>query len=145
MSEETAGIHTLADARKILASQSFSVLIGARLVEYESGRAVLEIPLRPELLQQFGFAHGGVLAYAADNALTFAAGTALGPSIVTTGMTLDYLRPASGALLRAVATVVSVSRKQALCRCEIYVVADDTIEKLCAAAQGSARVIESNR
>ena len=145
MSEEAAGIPTLAEARKVLASQPFSVLIGARLVEYESGRAVLEIPLRPELLQQFGCAHGGVLAYAADNALTFAAGTALGSSIVTTGMTLDYLRPASGALLRAVAAVVSTGRRQALCRCEIYAVTDDATEKLCAAAQGSARVIDSNR
>ncbi len=145
MSEEIAEIRTLADARKVLASQPFSALIGARLTEYERGRAVLEIPLREELLQQFGFAHGGVLAYAADNALTFAAGTALGPSIVTTGMSLDYLRPAGGALLRAVATIVSTSRRQALCRCEIYAVTEDGTEKMCAAAQGSARLIDLNR
>lgn len=145
MSDDPAGVRTLADARKTLASQPFSVLIGARLVEYVRGRVVLEIPLRPELRQQFGFAHGGVLAYAADNALTFAAGTVLGPSIVTTGMTLDYVRPAGGSLLRAVATVVDSGRKQALCRCDVYDVADDDTEKLCAAAQGGARVIDLSR
>ncbi|MEU5841670.1 PaaI family thioesterase [Rhodococcus sp. NPDC047139] len=145
MSEDAAENLTLDDARKVLASQPFSVLLGARLAELGPGRAVLEIPLVPELLQQFGFAHGGVLAYAADNALTFAAGTALGPSIVTTGMTLDYLRPAGGTHLRAVATVVSGSRRQALCRCEIYAVAEDSTQQLCAAAQGSARVIDLTR
>lgn len=146
MSDEMPRVRSLADAREVLASQPFSVLMGARLTEYEAGRAVLEVPLRPELLQQFGFAHGGVLTYAADNSLTFAAGTVLGPSIVTTGMTLDYLRPADGAaVLRAEATVVNSSRKQALCRCEIYSVAQDATKKLCAAGQGHARLIELGR
>ncbi len=145
MPDDVTGISTLAEAQQTLMSQPFSVLIGAQLVVYTRGRAELEIPLRPDLLQQFGFAHGGVLAYAADNALTFAAGTVLGPSIVTTGMTLDYLRPAKGPLLRAVATVVNGGRTQALCRCEIYSVDDDSGQKLCAAAQGGARVIDLTR
>jgi len=136
---------TLTEAQQILAAQPFSELLGARLTTYERGRAVLEVPLRPELLQQFGFAHGGVIAYVADNALTFAAGTVLGPSIVTTGMSLDYLRPAGGALLRGVATVVNGSSRQALCRCEVYAVAGDGTEKLCAAAQGGARRIDLDR
>lgn len=145
MPDDVTGISTLAEAQQTLASQPFSVLIGAQLVVYTRGRAELEIPLRPDLLQQFGFAHGGVLAYAADNALTFAAGTVLGPSIVTTGMTLDYLRPAKGPLLRAVATVLNGGRTQALCRCEIYSVDDDSVQKLCAAAQGGAHVIDLTR
>ena len=145
MSDEVTAAGTLTEARETLVSQPFSVLLGARLTVYTRGRAELEIPLRPDLLQQFGFAHGGVLAYAADNSLTFAAGTVLGPSIVTTGMTLDYVRPARGTLLRAVATVVNGGRTQALCRCEIYSVDDDAEPKLCAAAQGGARVIDLNR
>ncbi|HET8993623.1 MAG TPA: PaaI family thioesterase [Rhodococcus sp. (in: high G+C Gram-positive bacteria)] len=132
-------------AREVLAAQPFSVLIGARLSAYSPQEVSLEIPLRPELLQQFGFAHGGVLSYAADNAITFAAGTALGPSIVTTGFTIDYLRPAQGTLLRADAHVVESTKRQALCRCEIVVVTDDGSEKVCAAAQGSARLIELSR
>ena len=145
MPDDVTGISTLAEAQQTLMSQPFSVLIGAQLVVYTRGRAELEIPLRPDLLQQFGFAHGGVLAYAADNALTFAAGTVLGPSIVTTGMTLDYLRPAKGPRLRAVATVLNGGRTQALCRCEIYSVDDDSVQKLCAAAQGGAHVIDLTR
>lgn len=133
------------DAAAVLAAQPFSVLVGARLTTYTRPRAVLEIPLRPELMQQFGFVHGGVLSYAADNAITFAAGTVLGPSIVTTGFTIDYLRPATGVRLRADAAVVESTTRQALCRCEIVAVAKDGTEKVCAAAQGSARAIELSR
>ncbi|MFD6894907.1 PaaI family thioesterase [Rhodococcus sp. NPDC060086] len=132
-------------AREVLAAQPFSTLIGARLSAYGPDGVSLEIPLQPELLQQFGFAHGGVLSYAADNALTFAAGTALGPSIVTTGFTIDYLRPAQGVLVRADAHVVESTKRQALCRCEIVVVTEDGSEKVCAAAQGSARLIDISR
>lgn len=60
-------------AQKVLEAQPFSVLIGARITRFEDGAATLEIPVHPDLLQQHGFLHGGVLSYAADNALTFAA------------------------------------------------------------------------
>lgn len=128
-------------AQHVLAAQPFSVLIGAALTEYHEGQATLEIPLRADLLQQFGFAHGGVLSYAADNSLTFAAGSVLGPSIVTASYSIDYLRPARGSLLRARARVDSASTSQALTRCEIFAVSEGGNETLCAAAQGIVRVI----
>ncbi len=63
-------------ARQALASQPFSVLVGARVAEFGDGGATLELDIRDDLRQQNGYLHGGVLAYAADNAITFAAGTA---------------------------------------------------------------------
>ena len=65
-------------ARKVLAAQPFSTLVGARLTAFEEGAATLEFDIRGELLQQHGAVHGGVLGYAADNALSFAAGSAAG-------------------------------------------------------------------
>lgn len=59
-------------AQKVLDSQPFSALVGARITAFGDGAATLEIDSREELRQQNGFLHGGVLAYAADNALTFA-------------------------------------------------------------------------
>ena len=127
-------------AQAVLAAQPFSVLVGARMTQFGEGGATLEIPVRDELRQQNGFVHGGVLSYAADNALTFAAGTVLGANIMTAGFTITYLHPAQGVLLRADARADASTRRQALCRCDIYAVQDDGSEVLCAAAQGTATV-----
>ena len=124
-------------ARALLASQPFSVLLGARLVSFDGDGAVLEVDVRPDLLQQNGFLHGGVLAYAADNALTYAAGTALGSGVLTGGMSIEYLRPARGRTLRATARVVHAGRRRAVCACELAMVADDGGTRLCAVAQGT--------
>ncbi|MFE1337227.1 PaaI family thioesterase [Streptomyces sp. NPDC058733] len=130
----------LEEARKVLAAQPFSVLLGARLVAFGDGEATLELDIREELRQQYGFLHGGVLSYAADNALTFAAGSAVGSGLITAGFTIDYLRPAEGAVLRAHARVVRAGRTRAVCRCDLTTVAEDGTEALCAVAQGTVAV-----
>ena len=79
----------LAFGKQALASQPFSVLLGAELLCFLQGRAELKIPIRPDLKQQHGFVHGGVISYAADNALTFPGGSALGPSVVTSELKIN--------------------------------------------------------
>jgi uncharacterized protein (TIGR00369 family) len=127
---------TLEVAQKLLAAQPFSVLVGARVTAFGDGGATLELDIRADLLQQNGFLHGGVLSYAADNAITFAGGAALGPEVLTGGFTINYLRPAKGDVLRAVASVVHAGGRQATCTCELWTVEGDT-ETLCALAQGT--------
>ena len=122
--------------RRILASQPFSVLVGAELLRLGDGRAVLRIPIRAELKQQHGFVHGGVVSYAADNALTFAGGSVLGTGVVTSEFKINYLRPARGDSLVARATVVHCGRTQAVCRCDIFA-SEQGAERLCATAQGT--------
>lgn len=112
----------LAAAQEALDAQPFSRLVQARITEFGHGAATLEIDIREELRQQHGFVHGGVLSYAADNTLTFAAATALGPAIVTGGFSIQYLRPAVGRTLRARAEVVQAGRRQAVCRCDLTVI-----------------------
>ena len=130
-------------AQQVLAAQPFSRLVGARVTAFGDGSASLEIDARDELRQQNGFLHGGVLAYAADNTITFAAGTTLGSSVLTGGITVSYLRPADGVLLRAVATVVHASKRQATCRCDLFSVDADGGETLCAAAQGTVTAVST--
>ena len=132
---------TLERYRAVLASQPFSALVGTVLDAVESGRAQLSLPIKPELLQQHGFVHGGVLAYLADNALTCAGGTVLGDSL-TAEFKINFVRPAIGPG-RLVAEAVSVAqgKTQAVCRCDVFVVRDDE-RKLCAIAQGTIRKIE---
>ncbi|MEU7016592.1 PaaI family thioesterase [Streptomyces sp. NPDC046385] len=131
-------------AQKVLDAQPFSRLLGARITAFGAGAATLELDIREELHQQNGFVHGGVLSYAADNALTFAAGAALGPAVLTAGFSIQYVRPARGTLLRARASVVHAGRRQAVVRCDLLTVdtdtdgaATDATETLCAVAQGT--------
>ena len=126
----------LAHGRAVLASQPFSVLLGTELTALSMDSAVLELPLTDRLKQQFGFAHGGVLSYLTDNALTYVGGAALGYAVVTVEMKINYLRPAIGDRLIARASVVSASRNFAVTRCEVFAVRDGQ-EALCAAAQGT--------
>jgi uncharacterized protein (TIGR00369 family) len=129
--------------RSILAAQPFSRHLGAELVSLEPGSVELRLPLAEHLKQQHGFAHGGVLAYLADNAITFACGSELKVAVVTAEMKVNYLRPAVGSALIARAVAISVGKTQAVGRCDVFVVVGDE-EKLCAAAQGTILVLPPN-
>lgn len=139
---ESTELTNAAQAQAVLDAQPFSRLMGTVATRFESGTVEFATPLDADRLQHHGFVHGGVLAYAADIALAFAGGSVLGSSIVTRGFSIDYLRPAGGRSLRAVGTVLSRTARQALCRCEVYAVAEDGAEKLCVAAQGTIAAIE---
>ncbi len=123
-------------AQKVLQAQPFSRLLGAELSAFEPGKAELRLAIKPDLLQQNGFAHGGVLSYLADNALTFAGGSLLESNVLTGEFKINYLRPAVGDMLIARATVKYAGKQQAVSQCDIFVVKDGE-EKLCAVAQGT--------
>ncbi|KDB03424.1 thioesterase [Defluviimonas sp. 20V17] len=127
----------LSFARRIFAAQPFSSYLGAELRSVGPGRAEITLALRPELTQQHGFAHGGVISYLADNALTFAGGLALGGDALTSEYKLNYLRPARGLSLLARAETLSVGKRQAVCRCIVLACDDRGDETACAAAQGT--------
>ena len=122
--------------RQALAAQPFSVLVGAELLSFTSGRAELRVPIAERLKQQYGFVHGGVIAYLADNALTFAGGSVLGPAVVSSEFKINYLRPGLGEALVARAEVVHYGKTQAVCRCDIFVLKENQ-KILCATAQGT--------
>ena len=126
----------LAMGRAVLEQQAFSRHLGAELSAWTQEACTLELPLRADLLQNNGFVHGGVISYLADNALTFARGGALAGPVVTSEYKINYTRPAVGERLIARAVAVSASKSQAVCRCDVYVVAGG-VEKLCALAQGT--------
>lgn len=130
----------LAMGREVLASQPFSQLIGAELIDLAPGRCELHVPVSSQVRQQHGFVHGGVVSYAADNALTYAGGTALRVPVVTSEFKINYLRPAVGDRLIARAHAVHHGKTQAVCRCDVFVLRDGE-EKLCAVAQGTIAVL----
>lgn len=134
----------LSVGKEVLASQPFSVLLGTEIVDFSEGRAELRIPIRDQLKQQHGFAHGGVISYAADNALAFAGASVLGMAVVTSEFKINYLRPATGSLIVARATVIHFGKNQAVCRCDVWVLTEQG-ERLCATSQGTiARLGQSS-
>lgn len=123
-------------ARQVFQSQPFSRLLNAELVQFSNNGVELRLPVSEQIEQQNGFVHGGVIAYAADNALTFAGGSVLGPAVVTSEFKINYVRPAKGHALIARANVIHGGKTQAVCRCEVFSLASDG-EVLCAVAQGT--------
>lgn len=126
----------LTDAEHVLAAQPFSALVGARITAFGPGRATLELDVDERHRQQFGLVHGGVLAYLADNASAFAAGSVLGPSLVSTGFSITLVHNVRRGVLRAVASVVHSTPRQAVCAVEVVAVARDGSTTVCAVAQG---------
>lgn len=123
--------------QRVLSDQSFAQWLAMSLTTFESGRADMELLVRSELLQQHGFVAGGVVCSIADNALTFAGGSVLGPHVLTSEFKINFLRPARGPRLVARARVVHAGRRQAVCQCEVLTVTHDGHETLCALAQGT--------
>lgn len=126
--------------RAVLAAQPFSVLIGAELVSFSKEAVELHVPVTDKIRQQHGFVHGGVVSYAADNALTYAGGSVLLAPVVTSEFKINYVRPAIGDMLIARAKAVHVGKTQAVCTCEVFV-RTDGVEKLCAIAQGTIAIL----
>lgn len=122
--------------RAVLAMQPFSRMLGTEMTAFGEGEAELTLELREEHRQQHGFAHGGLVSYMADNALTFAGGSVLG-DVLTVEYKINYQRPAKGARLIARAKVLSAGKRFATCACSIFALDDDGAEVLVASAQGT--------
>lgn len=123
-------------ARGVLAAQPFSVLLGAHMRSFSAELTEISVDLRPDLLQQFGFAHGGVISYLADNALSFSGGAVLGPDVLIAEYKINYIRPGQGERLIARASAIASSQRQAVCRCDVFMERNGS-EQLCATAQGT--------
>lgn len=133
----TEGIHELeAFAHGVFDAQPFSRFLGAELAAVSSDSDEIHIRNRPDLQQQHGFIHGGVISYLADNALTFAGGLALGGDALTVEYKINYARPTTGDIIIARAKTVVTTRRQAVCQCSIHAV-DGQAERLVAVAQGT--------
>ena len=121
--------------QSVLASQPFSDNLGTKLARLEHGYAELHLPVHPWMQQQHGYAHGGVVSYLADNALTFAGGSMMGDSVT---VELKIKLPAPGRWSSTEGKSPCLLRRQniAVCTCEVICL-DEQGEKVCAMAQGT--------
>jgi len=109
--------------RASFARQKAMDLIGARLTVLEPGYAEVALPFRPDLTQQKGYVHGGILGMIADSACGYAAYSLMPPSasLVTVEYKINILAPALGDLV-ARGQVIRPGRTLTVTRGDVYAV-----------------------
>ena len=108
--------------RASFARQGAMTLIGAALTELAPGYCAIAIQPHPEILQQHGYVHAGIVATLVDSAGGFA-GFTLFPadsSVLTVEFKLNLLAPATGDRLVAEGFVVKPGRTLVITRGEVH-------------------------
>jgi len=108
--------------RESFARQGAMKLIGAAITEVAPGYCAIAVAPRPELSQQHGYVHAGVLSAIVDSAGGYA-GFTLFPedaSVLTVEFKLNLLAPAKGERVVAEGFVVKPGRTLAITRGEVH-------------------------
>lgn len=113
---------------RVLASfarQNFMALLGARVVSVAPGAVEIELPLRPELEQQHGYAHAGAAWSIADSAAGYASQSlmAADEGVLTVELKINLLAPAKGERLIARGRVERFGRRLIVARADVHAVA----------------------
>lgn len=109
--------------RESFARQGIMAHLGAALESVAPGRVEIAVPFRPELSQQHGFFHAGVVATIADSAGGYA-GFTLFPAdagVLTVEFKINLLAAADGERLTAAGEVIRTGRTLTVCRFDAWV------------------------
>jgi 1,4-dihydroxy-2-naphthoyl-CoA hydrolase len=111
--------------------------LGIRTTDAGPGHMTAEVEIRPELLNPFGSAHGGVLAALTDHVL----GAVLYPVIergawaATTQLNLNFTAPVRDGILSARSEIISLTKRTAVVRIDLT-----NNDRLVGAAQGTVTI-----
>lgn len=114
--------HYAERVRESFARQGAMRLIAAELVDIAPGYCAIALVPRPEVAQQHGYVHAGVVSAIVDSAGGFA-GYTLFPehtSVLTVEFKLNLLAPAAGDRLVAEGHVLKPGRTLAITRGEVH-------------------------
>ncbi len=94
------------------ARQAVMRTLGAVLEAVDAGRIVVVMPHKPELTQQHGFLHAGIVATLLDSACGYAAFSLMpaDAAVLTIEFKVNLLAPARGPWLRCEGQVVKAGR-----------------------------------
>ncbi len=114
----------------------FMAYLGAQRESVGDGQAVIVLDLRPELLNNHGGGHGGVMMTLLDSAMANAALSKIhfNREVVTIDMHIAFMRPSSG---RLVAKGRATGGGKSVCFCEAEIV--DASGQVMAKAMGTFR------
>lgn len=98
--------------RSIMERQPIVKTLGMEVEALSPGRCTLAIDFRPELAQQHGFFHAGIVSTLADNAGGMAAASlmAAGADILAVEFKINFMAPAKGSRMRARGEVIKSGR-----------------------------------
>jgi len=121
--------------RDSFARQAFMDKLGVRLVDVSVGSVEMELDYNPDLCQQHGYFHGGVIGTMADNAGGYAAFTLMNAedSILTVEYKINLMAPGNGDKLVAIGRVKKPGRTLTICEVDVWIEKDGQ-QKLCATA-----------
>jgi len=111
--------------QKMYERDLFSQWLGIRRIEEGPGHCILEMEIRPEMVNGFGIAHGGITYALADTALAFAS-NAHGVQAVSIETSINHIKPVRpDDVLRAVAEETSLTRRLGIY--QIRILRDDDL------------------
>ena len=108
----------------------FAAVCGLEINEVEPGYAAGQCPLKDELLNPYGFTHGGAVNTIMDTLGGTAAISSQDPLryVVTRSADVHYLRPVMGSVMKGTARVIRAGRQMCLVQAEVF----DEEDRLCA-------------
>ncbi len=116
--------------------------IGARLVTVGTGEARIELPFRPELTQQHGYLHAGIIGAIVDSACGYAAYTLMpaGSEVLTVEYKVNFLAPARGERFVAIGRAIKPGRTLTVCAGEVWAY-DQSAARQVAAMQSTMMMV----
>lgn len=119
--------------------QPIARTLGLRLTVVEPGFVEMRMAFQPELTQQHGYFHAGMVATLADNAGGLSALTLMPPGaeVLAVEFKVNLMSPAKGEEMIARARVVKPGRTLAITQVEVSML-DGGVEKDCALMQQTA-------
>ena len=118
------------EIKQSFAKQTIMTLIGAQLSRVESGLVEITLPYRPDLAQQHGYLHAGIVTTIADSACGYAAYSMMPPGseVLSVEFKVNLLRPAKGEEFVAVAEVVKAGKTLTVVRADVFGINNDQRE-----------------
>jgi uncharacterized protein (TIGR00369 family) len=114
-------------AQRVRASfgrQAAMATLGATLVRVDPGEVFIELAFRPDLTQQHGFLHAGVVTSVMDSACGYAALSLMEPdvAVLSVEFKVQLLAPARGKRFRAHGRVIRAGRTVTVTSAEFRVI-----------------------
>jgi uncharacterized protein (TIGR00369 family) len=110
------------EVRDSFARQAVMKTIGAELVSVVPGAVQISLLFRPDLTQQNGYLHAGIVTTIADSACGYAAYTLMPPNsaVLSVEFKVNLLRPAKGEEFLAIAEVLKPGRTLTVVRADVF-------------------------